>query len=127
MRRAFFRMTDCSLLAMVSAWLTWSEAHTRKARQAGRGRILASSGGVGCEEEEYHGGASLPGRAALEGLDVTNHASALTKNAGTLESDELDNDMMVCDRLARPAPSCRCRARRSRACRRSRSERRRGS
>ena len=38
-------------------------------------------------------------------LDVTNHASALTKNAaGMLESDELDNDKMVCDRAGEPGP-----------------------
>ena len=46
--------------------------------------------------KQYGSGSSLPGRAALERLDVTNHASALTKNAaGMLESDELDNDKMV--------------------------------
>ena len=71
---------------------------------------------MGCEEEEYHGGASLPGRAALEGLDVTNHASALTKNAGMLESDELDNDKMVCDRAGAPVPPATCLSSNTRAC-----------
>ena len=59
--------------------------------------------------KQYGSGASLPGRPAFERLDDTNHASALTKNtAGMLESDELDNDKMVCDWAGEPGPPAPC-------------------
>ena len=51
---------------------------------------------------ESSGGAALPSRPALERLDDTNLAHT-KNNDDTLDSDKLDNDIMVCVEQARRA------------------------